>query len=714
MADRGIAVITVGGVDYYLNDPNLANEFSTGNPYEAGQLVTYQGKIYRFTQYHAAGAWNANHAVLTNFSWFSTKLVKTDEKHPCRVMGWSDLDLPFHFDTSYPGSSLYLYEEDGDHYMSKDIHGYPGQRVWIDQPATWAAEEVYVTVFAYDEGYTQMQKFTLRSDAKANVVHTAVMPEWTAHAYLSIGNSSAAVSSADSITAYYTVEGEEAEDSGTFFNPVCFENGQFNGDNLEISWSASNGTKYTSNIVEVKAGDVIYCDSDDYQLRLFTFSSWTDKEHFTCSSRSFDRQGKYLIAKKSGMAVLQFVRKDGEEVYIHEKLIVASLIRGVRKRYDGDIELCLRMAKDATDFYTLFEQEIPSECYEKTLLGNESSDEELPIYLYKITRNDQYVDGDNYTLDDDPDLGYRKKVLLTGSLHGNEKMGSTAIISFIKNLLHNKRFGWMLGKYEFWVIPVVNPWGYGHHLENPETGAPLYRNESDRWCDPESGYDAYANTDEFDPGIRPDYDRYNINRDFSDHDYDLKDNAYTPTITYGFKTVAATLLRDLMSETGFDFVIDVHQHVYDRNIVDEGAEHRFCGMCGQTRMMSAEPDEKTVPFNRANASGCSAADAYLAKYVGYPKEFENLQMSFVWRRPTNGVSCNLRNYSGGYHYTKNDIPTGNLDHQEDIHADYGMTIEVSQHCQTLAYARNVPHNVFTMIYAGVYVTELINALLRDL
>ena len=712
MADRGISTVRIDGTDYYVNDPNIANEFATNLNYNRNELVTYQGKIYRFLQYHPAGAWNADHVINTSISFFSSVIMKNRERFACRIATYDDLDMPWHFNTTYPTSTIYMYEEDGDHYMSMDIHGYPGQRVWIDQPSAWSDEEVYVTVFAYNEDYTQMQKFTLRSDNMTLIETTAILPQWTAHAYLSMGNTSATVTSADSITAYYTVEKEEEEDNGVYYNPVCFENGQFNGDQLEISWTMSNGTKYTSNPVEVKAGDIVWCESDDYQLRVFTFSDWASHSDFTCTSRSYDRQGKYLIVKKSGTAVLQMARKDGEEINVHEKLVVADLIRGVKKRYDGDIELVLKIEKDAADFYAMFESEIPAEAYEKTKLGEETSIERLPIYLYKITRNDQYVTPD-YELDDDA-LGYRKKVLVTGSVHGNEKMSSTAVTAFVKNLLYNKRFGWMLGKYEFYVVPLVNPWGYGHHIENPETHSPLYQNQSDQYSDPEAGYIPYANTDRWMPGIRPNYERYNINRDFSDHDYDLKDSAWTPTITYGFKTVEAALLRDLMSEVGFDFVIDVHQHVYDRNIVDEGAEHRFSGMCGQTRAMSAEPDNKTTPFSRANMEGCSAADAYLAKYVGYPPEFENMQMSFLWSRPTNGVSCNLRNYSGGYHYTKDGVPTGNLDHQEDIHADYGMTIEVSQHCQTLAYARNVPHNVFTMIYSAVYVTELINALLRDL
>lgn len=43
---------------------NFAGEFSTSTPYSAGQYVTYtDGKFYRFTADHAAGAWTGTDVV---------------------------------------------------------------------------------------------------------------------------------------------------------------------------------------------------------------------------------------------------------------------------------------------------------------------------------------------------------------------------------------------------------------------------------------------------------------------------------------------------------------------------------------------------------------------------------------------------------------------------------------------------------------------------
>ena len=54
-------MFTVNGVDYVVNDPNITNEFSASTDYAIGDLVYYQGYLYRFIAPHSAGAWNASH-----------------------------------------------------------------------------------------------------------------------------------------------------------------------------------------------------------------------------------------------------------------------------------------------------------------------------------------------------------------------------------------------------------------------------------------------------------------------------------------------------------------------------------------------------------------------------------------------------------------------------------------------------------------------------
>ena len=52
--------------DYSALWTSLAPAFSTSVNYTAGQYVTYNGALYRFTTDHAAGAWNSAHVTATN------------------------------------------------------------------------------------------------------------------------------------------------------------------------------------------------------------------------------------------------------------------------------------------------------------------------------------------------------------------------------------------------------------------------------------------------------------------------------------------------------------------------------------------------------------------------------------------------------------------------------------------------------------------------
>lgn len=61
---------------------NFAKEFSPAVTYEAKELVTFEGGLYRFKTHHAAGAWNASHvnAVdLTTFGLGGFRIVSDDE-----------------------------------------------------------------------------------------------------------------------------------------------------------------------------------------------------------------------------------------------------------------------------------------------------------------------------------------------------------------------------------------------------------------------------------------------------------------------------------------------------------------------------------------------------------------------------------------------------------------------------------------------------------
>ena len=63
-AARGMTEWTANGVDYTINDPNIAEEFDPTKAYHVRDHVYYQGNLYVFVAEHAAGAWNTSHVLL--------------------------------------------------------------------------------------------------------------------------------------------------------------------------------------------------------------------------------------------------------------------------------------------------------------------------------------------------------------------------------------------------------------------------------------------------------------------------------------------------------------------------------------------------------------------------------------------------------------------------------------------------------------------------
>ncbi len=55
--------------------------------------------------------------------------------------------------------------------------------------------------------------------------------------------------------------------------------------------------------------------------------------------------------------------------------------------------------------------------------------------------------------------GFKKRVFLSGGMHGNEPAGVETLAQFIESLARNPS---ELGSISFDIVPVVNPWGFEH------------------------------------------------------------------------------------------------------------------------------------------------------------------------------------------------------------------------------------------------------------
>lgn len=99
-ASRGMSVFVHNGTEYNINDPNVAHEFDSSTSYATGDYVFHAGKLYRFTEPHPAGEWNANHVDrvymgndISKRVLFGTNTTITDSNKAAICNGTFD-DLP--------------------------------------------------------------------------------------------------------------------------------------------------------------------------------------------------------------------------------------------------------------------------------------------------------------------------------------------------------------------------------------------------------------------------------------------------------------------------------------------------------------------------------------------------------------------------------------------------------------------------------------------
>jgi hypothetical protein len=71
-----------------------------------------------------------------------------------------------------------------------------------------------------------------------------------------------------------------------------------------------------------------------------------------------------------------------------------------------------------------------------------------------------------------PNLPVKRRVLLTGSIHGNEPAGCERLLRFVEDLsTHADRFPGIA----FDIIPLVNPWGWVHNRRHNQADLDLNR-----------------------------------------------------------------------------------------------------------------------------------------------------------------------------------------------------------------------------------------------
>lgn len=130
MAEKGMTEFRGNGTDYTINDPNIADEFSTSKAYVKGDQVNYQGNLYEFLTDRAAGSWNAAHV----------RKVKECERIIIRKPDGGNL---FDYDSRLKNTDLIsdgTMEYNANYFVSREIY-IDGSKTLFIKKQGWVTEQ---------------------------------------------------------------------------------------------------------------------------------------------------------------------------------------------------------------------------------------------------------------------------------------------------------------------------------------------------------------------------------------------------------------------------------------------------------------------------------------------------------------------------------------------------------------------------------------------
>lgn len=171
---------------------------------------------------------------------------------------------------------------------------------------------------------------------------------------------------------------------------------------------------------------------------------------------------------------------------------------------------------------------------------SDNIDDNTPIRAYVVDVSPKRINFD-FELENEPFYS-KPKVLITATIHGNERGNVLFLIDFVKNLLYNNLYSEIAAQYEWHIIPIVNIWGYNHTMLDGTTGDIVWYYVASQ----HTSVNIIPNTSEYRGGVRANADGVDINRDFSDVE--------------GFQSAEARAVRDyFLALDGLIATIDLHQ-----------------------------------------------------------------------------------------------------------------------------------------------------------
>lgn len=262
-----------------------------------------------------------------------------------------------------------------------------------------------------------------------------------------------------------------------------------------------------------------------------------------------------------------------------------------------------------------------------------AEDTNLPIYLYALRFGKAHMNPTyGYTPWDGSNELYKKPcILITSGVHGDERATPYAVYDLARRLLNDPNYAQMLAGFDWYFVPVVNPWGYSKTLlENgAETGGSSYSAEiRQEILNGASAYSIVDNTSSRAIGIRQLASGSDPNRDMGNFNY-----AETSALRDAVAAVAAFINAENETET-FQFAIDAHQAGLSGDALTN-----VCAFASlQTDVAAAT---KQTVFDALLRAGYEA-DALIKNWLGIT---DDTQTVLPWSGTTNPT---VRNYMAAY------------------------------------------------------------------
>ena len=324
--------------------------------------------------------------------------------------------------------------------------------------------------------------------------------------------------------------------------------------------------------------------------------------------------------------------------------------------------------------------------YEKTiLLGYVDDDQTLPIFAYQLSLSRNYANADEQLVDYDwENPPYKRpKVLIIGGVHGNEKCTPMDIWR-IAQALTSRDYNEIACKFDWYFVPLVNPWGYSHcHIDSD--GNIIYDNSMEHvaWTVP--------CTAELNAGIRNNGHDMNINRDWSDNTYTMDGK------TYGFQTPEMQLVFPYIQSVKPDVFIDAHQNHADRAVSTNP-------MCCYVRPYHAEPaTENVLKLLRAVDVANADTDQIMHRYCKNTRTVHQTCRFAMMPASPYFVS---NYYMAGLSYTIGGVVCGNTAHPE-LAIEHSVLTETSEICYSFNGGSDTWYNPWACTFSCTYLWEML-------